>query len=85
MARRRRATRFFRDADDDDDDDDAMRREYSVDVGGSRGGETGARRCARARLTNQNQNQNQNRCVNRERWLDYAVASAGTAGTADDG
>ena len=32
---------------DDDDDDDAMRREYSVDVGGSRGGETGARRCVR--------------------------------------
>lgn len=26
-------------------DEDAMRREYSVDVGGSRGGETGARRC----------------------------------------
>lgn len=39
------------DDDDDDDartnDDDAMRREYSVDVGGSRGGETGARRCVR--------------------------------------
>jgi len=41
----------------------------------------------RARAFNErtNQNQNQNRCVNRERWLDYAVASAGTGGTADDG
>ena len=38
---------LYDDDDDDDDDDDAMRREYSVDVGGSRGGETGARRCVR--------------------------------------
>ena len=42
---------------DDDDDDDAMRRDYSVDVGGSRGGETGARRCARARLTNESESE----------------------------
>ena len=54
---RRTGRRRTTDDDDDDDDDDAMRRDYSVDVGGSRGGETGARRCARARLTNESESE----------------------------